>query len=120
MFSREKRIAAIPVRTFFGMGELTVTIKKTFVSFQYSDADYSGSGGAVEGVSLQHRGFVTFQIVSHRRKISGILKNSEKNRRKSIAAASCRNHVGRRLSLQGVGHLYLKSVLNIFCSSRVT
>jgi len=48
------------------MGKLTVTIKKTFVSFQYSDADYSGSGGAVEGVSLQHRGFVTFQIVSHR------------------------------------------------------
>lgn len=28
MFSREKRIAAIPVRTFFGMGELTVTIQK--------------------------------------------------------------------------------------------
>lgn len=46
----------------FGMGKLTVTIKKTFVSFQYSDADYSGSGGAVEGVSLQHRGFVTFQL----------------------------------------------------------
>ena len=120
MFSRAKRIAAIPVRTFFGMGELTVTIKKAFVSFQYSDADYSGSGGAVEGVSLQHGGFIAFQIVLHRRKISGILKNSEKNRRKSIAAASCRNHVGRRLSLQGVGHLYLKSVLNIFCSSRVT
>lgn len=28
MFSRAKRIAAIPVRTFFGMGELTVTIQK--------------------------------------------------------------------------------------------
>lgn len=28
MFSWEERIAAIPVRTFFGMGELTVTIKK--------------------------------------------------------------------------------------------
>ena len=55
-----------PVRTFFGMGGLTVTIKKTFVSFQYSDADYSCSGGAVEGVSLQHRGFIAFQIVSHR------------------------------------------------------
>ncbi|WP_294366309.1 hypothetical protein [uncultured Ruminococcus sp.] len=55
-----------------------MTIKKTFVSFQYSDADYSGSGGAVEGVSLQHRGFIAFQIVLHRRKISGILKNSEK------------------------------------------
>lgn len=50
----------------FGNGEIDCDNQKTFVSFQYSDADYSGSGGAVEGASLQHRGFVTFQIVSHR------------------------------------------------------
>ena len=39
-------------------------------------------------------------------KISDILKNSGKNRRKSIAAALYRSHVECRLSLQGVGHVF--------------
>ena len=50
----------------FWNGGIDCDNPKTFVSFQYSDADYSGSGGAVEGVSLQHRGFIAFQIVLHR------------------------------------------------------
>lgn len=90
----------------FWNGEIDCDNQKTFVSFQYSDADYSGSGGTVEGVSFAAQRICHIPNCITPLKISDILKNSGKNRRKSIAAALYRSHVECRLSLRDVGHVF--------------